>query len=526
MNKKIYFILVLLVLFTIVITGCENSSQNTEIMSTDNFIEDFLPFDKSLLESEFTRTKIEEYLLQLNPGLNVKLGHYAIGDLTGDEIPEIALYIQRHPENMDDPGSLVVYGYDSSSYKILDEVSMNYDNTNYILEIGNISEEQKGILLSNQVSSKAGVIYGYILEEKTLKNILNQKKVNLFSVSTSNDITDINNDGILEFSLYSIDPESKIDETSGANIIQTWYRWNGNDGADVIYIQGDSQPKENIAMNSFRSTLSMDTFSEGPKPGNPDYTKYILENIEQYTPFEVTDMLNEHILFLRKNRHFKVQDITTSFTKYKKDNSLNISFDESNIFQERLNDVEYLQRDRILEEKSDLKNMLVQNLNLGYFLVVHNGEYNYDINYSKFLDSFCGNITNEFRKYLQIMSKETSTPHKNQDQLLITKPTLSDRIVEIESFRLTYGYSKHMKQVLEIYENYMNSILYLTEGGQVFNEETGNFFKESKENLQQIVNTYPDTHMADVINQLMEKVKANNDNITPSIKEDISSMIP
>lgn len=526
MNKKIYCFLILLVLFSIILTGCEASSQDMKSMSTESVIEDFLPFDKSLLESRFTRNKIERYLLELNPSLNVKAGHYAIGDLTGDEIPEIAMYIERHPEKIDDPGYLVIYGYDLSSYKVLDTVSMNYDNTNYVLEIGNISKEQKGILLSNQVGSKAGVTYGYILDNKRLKSILNPKKVNLFSVSTSNSVLDIDNDGILEYSLYSIDPESNISEPSEENIIQLWYKWNGNDGADVKYIQDNNSLDNITAVNSSKITQSMNGSLDNPEPGSPDHTKYILENIEDFTASEITDMLEEHLMYLQINRHFESQNITNGFAKYKKENSLNLSFNEYNLLQKHLNDAKYLQRDKILEDKSDLKDMLIRNLNLGYFLVINNGEYVYDINYSKFLDNFCSNITNEFRKYLQIMSKATSTPHKTQDQLLIDKQILSDRIVEIENFRLTYGYSKHLDQVLKVYENYMNSILYLTEEGKVFNEETGTFFEKSNESLQKIVNNYPDTHMADVINQLLKKVKSNNNSITPSIREDISSMIP
>ena len=69
-------------------------------------------------------------------------------------------------------------------------------------------------------------------------------------------------------------------------------------------------------------------------------------------------------------------------------------------------------------------------------------------------------------------------------------------------------------------------MLFLTMEGNVFNQETGIFVDNSRQELLDIVNNYPDTNMSDVINLMLQKVKESNGAITPSTKEEISSIIP
>ena len=97
---------------------------------------------------------------------------------------------------------------------------MNYDNTNYELVIGKIGPKQNGILLNNQAGSQSGITYGFILEDGKLVKALNENKINLISINTENEIMDINKDGILEFSILTIDPENRDPSTKDANKIK------------------------------------------------------------------------------------------------------------------------------------------------------------------------------------------------------------------------------------------------------------------------------------------------------------------
>ena len=245
-----------------------------------------------------------------------------------------------------------------------------------------------------------------------------------------------------------------------------------------------------------------------------------------YSNKDLTDKLKDHIASLQANKSYRSLDIATMFSRYMKEYSFDSFFQKYGLSQDRLNDLEYLERDRILQAEPDLKEMLLRNRRLGYMLIVEKDRYNYEIDYGIFIDSFSGNMTNEFRKYLQIMSKEASLKHMEEGVLKIPKEELAARISEIEGFRLTYSYSEFLDETLQLYEEYMNSMLFLTMEGNVFNQETGIFVDNSRQELLDIVNNYPDTNMSDVINLMLQKVKESNGAITPSTKEEISSIIP
>jgi hypothetical protein len=251
-----------------------------------------------------------------------------------------------------------------------------------------------------------------------------------------------------------------------------------------------------------------------------------MEIKDGYTSRELTDRLEDHLASLQVNRSYRSLDIATMFSKYVKEYTFDSFFQKYGLSQERLNDMEYLQRDRILQSEPDLKEMLIRNRRLGYILIVESDRYNYVIDSKMFIDGFGGNMTNEFRKYLQIMSREASLPHTREGVLRIPKEELATRIVEIEGFRLTYSYSKFLDEVLELYQDYMNSILYITGDGLVFNQDTGVFVGDSRQGLQDIVNNHPDTNMSDVINLMLQEVKRSSGAITPATRDKIASMIP
>jgi endoglucanase Acf2 len=83
MNNKIYYLLLLTIIAGLVLSGCGSSNQEMTTMSVEDSVESFFPFDQTLLESDYSRGKIENYLLTINPEVNVHENHYAIGDLKG-----------------------------------------------------------------------------------------------------------------------------------------------------------------------------------------------------------------------------------------------------------------------------------------------------------------------------------------------------------------------------------------------------------------------------------------------------------
>ena len=50
--------------------------------------------------------------------------HFAIGDLDGDKLPEIAVYEQRASADLDDPGTLVLYQIKDGKYQPVTDLSL------------------------------------------------------------------------------------------------------------------------------------------------------------------------------------------------------------------------------------------------------------------------------------------------------------------------------------------------------------------------------------------------------------------
>lgn len=532
--KSLLLIIGILIATMMILSSCGSKSTDKtaeapmEMMNTmamDSIETDFmLPLDSYQLESDEMRYKIEEYLLTLNNKLNIEKGHYAFGDMDGDMISEIVLFIQRQPDDVNDPGYLQVYKFIGGNYVLIDSISMNYDNTNYSMEIGKISDDSYGVYLSNQVGSQAGITYGYKLQDGKLKSILNPKKINLFSVSTNNGIEDIDGDGILEFSIYTIDPETSEKNTKDADKILLWYKWDGLDGGFVVQRDWVMQFGSINAESSRVGMMAIE--NPKPKPGELDYIKDLESNMSQMTKQDVVDSLDKHLKAMQGEATYKSLDVSTLFNRYFKDFTFDVVFERYGLSQDRLNDIEYLNRERVLASEPDLKNILIKNLNQGYKLIIDNGRYFYQIDYDRFLGKFNDNITNEYRSYLRIMGREVSNPHKKNNFAAIPKSRLADRLTEIERFRLTYSYSNKLGSLLTLYEHYLDTLLYIGESKNTF-DAGGSFIKESKDELILIAETYKDSYFADVISRLINLVDlTTNKVITEDIRREISYMIP
>ena len=536
MKRKTFLLIILILTCVLLLSACGSQSKDLLVeapmemmnsMAADSRNADFsLPIEAYHLESDETRIQVEDYLITLNNKLNIENDHYAIGDLDGDLVSEIVIYIERQKDNVDDPGALQVYKYYAGSYSLLDSVSMNYDNTNYGMKIGMLSESTSGIYLSNQVGSQAGITYGFTMLDGKLVPVLNPKKINLFSVSTSNGIEDIDQDGILEFSVYTIDPETSEKNTKDADKILLWYKWDEKDAATVV--QRDWVMNfTNMSLSSSQERVGIMVIEDPPpNPGGLQYISELEENMKDMTKQEVSDSLDTHLSTLLAETTYRSLDVSSLFGRYFKDYSFDVVFEKYGLSEERLNDIEYLKRERVLQSEPDLKNLLIKNLGLGYKLSIDNGRYLYVIDYDKFLSKFSEYITNEYKSYLRIMGRETTTPHIKANSSLIKKEKLADRLLEIEKFRLTYSYSSKLSSILALYEKYSETLLYNGDLGNTF-DQNGKFVKESRDQLLSIMDNYKDTHFADVIESMITKVDATiNKSITDEIKIELQKKIP
>lgn len=513
MNKKLILVLILIIISSIFIYGCD--------VKTEDIIPSSIPLEDSIKEIVLSKGENYDFLhdeLFISKVNELGLSnHFTVGNLDDDNIPELVVFVERNPEDKNDQGKLDIYKFSGEKYGIIDSISMNYDNTNYQLAIGKISSTQDGILLSNQVGAHAGVTYGYILENGKLKSILNEKKISLISIYTDNEIKDIDNDGILEFSIYTIDPETQDQSSTGSDKITLWYKWDENDSGELIQF-------DRISNKNSPNLKSLNAENKQLEISEANFMAYLKEYIAEYDKYEITDLIKNHINTLNLTIDSRSIELDKLFTKYLNGNNNDYLDIKYGLSLDRLNDLEYLKREKILQSEPDLKESLIIHLELGYKVDSSEGMYFYVINNQKFINSFGEFITKEYRDYLSIQAKYTNELFLSDGALIIPRNKLAERIVEIESFRITYPYSNHINEVNDLYKQYVVNFIY----GNINTpnlDNTNKFSDGSIAVFQETINKYPHTHFADILNQLIISITPNLNVLTDETKEIIYNLI-
>lgn len=529
--RKFYPALIISILASaLTLSGCGSSQKNMEVMTA---AEDQAPMEmaaapviEDALESDYLRSQIENHISTINPKVNLAEGHYSIGDLTGDGIPELVLFIERNPENVNDQGMLEVYGFNELEHYLIDRIPMNYDNTNHILRTGLLSDTQQGILLSNQVGSQASITYGFILEDGKLKSILNPKKINLVSITANNSIEDINGDGILDFSIYTIDPETKLSDSKQAERILLWYDWDGKDGARVLQPDWTTLQRSSINNDAPAVARSFATVDQ-PVPGNDDFINALEEFSSDASRDEIVELLSIHIDNLEINAPYRSLDIAASINRFAKGLSFDAFLASNSLKPEDINDPNIIGRKGVLSNQAELKDMLLKNLDLGYLLQAEDGRYEYKVDYNGIAEHFAERLTNEFNGYLKIMSKESTQPHIVEGRLKIERAEIAQRLLEIEKFRLSYSYSKRLDKVLALYSSYMDSLLYRSKDGFGVDPSSGRIASGHIQELKALTLDFQESYFADVINKLLTSPSVTSSGVVDQkTKEDISKIIP
>lgn len=512
MNKKI--ILIILTIITgLFIYGC--SIEALDMIPSTITLEDSI---KEIIISKGENYDFLNDELFINKVNELGLSnHFTAGNLDDDSIPELVVFVERDPNDTSDQGRLDIYKFSGEKYELLDSITMNYDNSNYLLVVGKISPSQNGIFLSNQVGAHAGVNYGYILENGKLKNILNDKKISLISIYTSNEIKDIDNDGVLEFSIYTIDPETTEQSSVGSDKLILWYKWDENDSGKLIQI--DRIPGEKPLNNSPEfTTTSQIEISENILIPN------LLKKISEYDKYELTELVKKHIEELNININNRGLEVENLFAQYKEGYNYDRLVEKYSLSNERLNDLEYLKREKVFQSEQDLKEHLIKHIGMGYKLDSSEGMYYYAINHQKFINTFGEFITKEYKDYLNIKAKETNEPFLRDAALVLTREKLAERIVEIESFRITYPYSNFLDEINNIYEHYV--LIFILGSNNTPNYDEVNKFSDGSISVFiNTINKYPHTHFADILQEFINSIAPNLNVLTEDTRENLNRLI-
>lgn len=446
-------------------------------------------------------------------------GNYAIGNLDEDNIPELAIFNDKDCDNVDDEGSLEIYSFNGTKYTLLDKVNMGFDNSNYEMKIGKISENQRGLLLNNNIGTHSGLTYGFILKDGKLKSILDDKKAPLISIYTENQIKDINNDGILEFSVVAIDPETEDITLEGSDKMTLWYKWNRRDSVTLVDVERKDYSKE---------ASNQEILSRAKALIDHDFVyalSFLKANKDELSRYDNSILLQSYIEKLRESssqRGTKINNLLSETEEEQNPSSVSKSISD-NI--DNLNSKEYLNREKVLKHHEDIKTHLQNNINLGFKLNVKEGIYYYSVNYEKFIDLFSDNILNEYTDYLQILAFNSNEPFMDDGGLMISQEQLIERILVIESFKILYPYSQFLPEIHEIYTNYINIYFFGDLHNPNFNHDTKIVKEETLEKFKNDIKNYEFTSFSYVTRDFLDWLKENNSVIDDKIREKLHNRI-
>ena len=263
----------------------EIASYITTKGATHNFVEDkeFLSLVNGFAPA-LLKAKSESFLENAN--------HFAVGDLNGDKVPEIAVYEQRDFENVDDPGALAVYQFKDNKYQKVASTSMEYDNTCVKMVIGAAAPGQNALFMQTGVGAHGEMFHLFLLKEGKLQPAIDNSNARLLSAYASGDITDIDKDGIMEFSIYVEDPDGKGTAMADSDKVSYWYKWNGKDGVKFVkYDQHGNNPEGQPSDPAVIAELTAKLESKDLLSAR----KYLQANLSKITNKDASDALETYV---------------------------------------------------------------------------------------------------------------------------------------------------------------------------------------------------------------------------------------
>ena len=522
MNIKKFLLLSLILSLIVFIIACSNINSEPLELDSQQSIKEIIRSkgkDYNFLDDKAYIDNMDKFIKSLNPENNKSQINYEIGNLDDDNIPEFTIFIGKDPQVEEDEGRLELYKFNGDRYVILDSVSMNFDLSNYQMKIGNVSEKEKGILLNNNVGKKSGITYGFKLKDNKLKSILNSKKMNLVSIFTKNEIKDINNDGTLEFSIYTVDPETEDITAYGSDKMTIWYKWNGKDSGDIV----ETKRKD---LSKLQSDSDIYDELEGSIDQNfSDFISFISENKEKLSNYDNTKLLNSYIDKLESQSYDRSINIENLFKAHQEEEHANHIFDKYGIDIDNLNSLEYLNREKVLRNEVEIKEDLIESINLGYKLNRQKDKYYYLIDYKKLFDLCEGNITREYSDYLQILALGSEQQLLNEENISISNDNLVDRILMLESFKMIYPFSDLYNEVDDIYKSYLYSYLYGDNNNSKYNIDTGKLKDESLKEFEDKSSRYPHTNFGDILEGFIKSLEENSFIIDNTIRKKVDNRL-
>ena len=127
--KKLLQLFSLILILSVFLIACSNKEILPIKLDLEKYMKDTLlakgenyDFLKDDIYIEYMENLMKEFTTKNN---------YALGNLDRDNTPELVIFNEKDPNDLNDEGSLEVYSFNGKEYVLLDTVSMGFDNSNY-----------------------------------------------------------------------------------------------------------------------------------------------------------------------------------------------------------------------------------------------------------------------------------------------------------------------------------------------------------------------------------------------------------
>lgn len=492
-----------------------NEEIHSSIYSLINRYNIKLGYVKDTKSTELLNNLGKSLLTKYSTEDNKKIGkHFNIGDLDGDNIPEIIVYKQRDFKNLNDEGSLVLYKYKDGKYKEMDKISMNYANTVESIVIGQGVKGKNAIFVNTSVGAHSGEFQLFTVENGRLKSRINSKKARLLSVYLNNEIKDIDNDGILEFCVYIVDPESSDSSSAGSDKINLWYKWDGQDGVELIKYEKVGET-EKIKKNTTKISYYNSLIKEGKLSKAYDYLE---SNKNKLSIKDNSDGVRIYLSALNEKLSSMNETFNEYQEKYKMFENQGI-MKEYNLKVDNLNDVNIIKKSSVFSKEKDLKELLLNARNMGLKVATAEGSYYFVIDYEKFTD-ISDSVSSEISDYLKIFAAESSKPGISEERIKISLDEIAPRIGAMEEFELMYPYSKYLTQVNQMHEYYLRAYIFSTYDivSYEVNTETLKSYEKAMEDYDYLV-------LSDILKYYTEGLNESDNKVTQDIMDKMNKLI-
>lgn len=228
---------------------------------------------------------------------------------------------------------------------------------------------------------------------------------------------------------------------------------------------------------------------------------------------------------LKDNIPVEEAEIKDYFASYEIGLNHNHLFKKYGLSIDKLNNLDYLNREKVLNSEIKFKKDLIKDLTIGYRIDESNGEYKYLINYQMFIEYFEENILKEYRDYIKILALDTQKPYLKNGNLTISTAELAERMVLMENFKINYPYSQLLDKINIDYAKCLDILLYGSENSPNFDKNTNTPIKGVYKNFKMITNKYPHTYFSEIVNDFSKELQSNGNMINDEIKDKYNAQI-